>query len=198
MTQTSSRLIAAVLIVVVAVGGLGYLTFAPKAPTNTVTINTEQTTILASETTESTSAGAIQSISYYLSLLESTKTEPYVTLAIELEKLPDLSNSTAVAQITLLALNAQSSSKPSGPEVKEAFELILEGGTLVQSDFRYPVPEYNTQLEVLYWLANSTQFGSDDTLALSVAISNGLWAAIGDDQVREAVKENAPSLLSFF
>jgi hypothetical protein len=38
----------------------------------------------------------------------------------------------------------------------------------------------------------------DDALALAIAMVNGLWVTMGDDQVREAVKEDSSSLLEFF
>jgi len=68
-------------------------------------------------------------------------------LAKELRKLPDLKNATAVAKITYLALNA------TNPEVKEAFELMIKGGTPSPTDFSYGVPRFNTELWGLYQLA---------------------------------------------
>jgi len=85
----------------------------------------------ASETTAlwiNISAG--KPVSYYLELLESNGTQPYVQLARELRKLPDLKDAAAVAKIAHLALNA------TNPEVKEAFELMIKGGTPRPSDLR--------------------------------------------------------------
>jgi len=124
-------------------------------------------------------------------LLESNGTSPYVQLASELRKLPDYSNATAVAQITFLALNA------TNPEVKEAFELMMKGGTPDPRDFAYSVPSYNTELRVLYWLACQNEFKQDDTLALAIAMVNGLWITIGDDQVARAVYNDTTQLLRF-
>jgi hypothetical protein len=187
--------------------------FAPKISSPLVTRTTQQTsratssqstastrissTTLTSETGLWINVSATQPVSYYLGLLESTGAEPYVPLARELRELPDSSNATAVAQIVYLALNATISSRPSGPEVKEALELIIRGGTPSRSDFSYAVPSYNTELQVLYWLASSTQFKRDDTLALAIAMSNGFWVTVGDDQVRNAVKNDTSSLLAF-
>jgi hypothetical protein len=125
-------------------------------------------------------------------LLESNGTQPYVQLAGELRKLPDLTNATAVAKITHLALNG------TNPEVKEAFDLMIEGGTPDPRDFKYTVPKYNTELQVLYWLALQNEFKKDDTLALAIAMVNGLWVTMGDNQVREAVKKDTSDLLAFF
>jgi hypothetical protein len=135
---------------------------------------------------------ASKPVNYYLSLLESNRTEPYMSLARELRKLPDLKNATAVAKITCFALNA------TNPEVKEAFELMIKGGTPAPSDYRYTVPNYNTELEVLYWLACENEFKKDDTLALAIAMVNGLWVTMGDEQVRQAVKRDTSDLLVFF
>jgi hypothetical protein len=217
LTSRSQKLIAFALIAVVVAGGLGYWLLAPRMPTETVSYTTQQASL--STTSEKTSlltssvqtqltstlstsvtsetglwinVTATKPVNYYLGLLESNRTEPYVQLAKELRKLPDATNATAIAKITYLALNA------TNPEVKEAFELIMKGGRPSQSDFTYVVPNYNTELQVLYWLAGSSQFKRDDTLALAIAMSNGFWVSVGDDQVRNAVKNDTSSLLSFF
>jgi len=135
--------------------------------------------------------GKLQPVRHYLTLLESNGTQPYVQLGQELQKLPDLSNATAVAEITYLALNA------TNPEVKEAFELMMKGGTPSPSDYKYAVPKYNTELQVLYWLACQNEFKKDDTLALAIAIVNGLWTSIGDDQVKVAVQRDTSLMLAF-
>jgi hypothetical protein len=162
----------------------------------TATSSTQTTT---SETTSTTvvpvqwvTVGEVKSIDYYLSLLESNGTAPYVQLASELRKLPDLSNETAVAQITYLALNA------SNPDVKEVYELMLKGGTANAADFGYPIPQYNTELQILYWLAAQRQLKRDDTLALAIALSNGIWVTIGDNSVRTTVMKNVVDLLDYF
>jgi len=54
-------------------------------------------------------------------------------LAKELRKIPDLKNATAVAKIVYLALNA------TNPEVREAFQLVIKGGTPDPSGFGYRV-----------------------------------------------------------
>jgi hypothetical protein len=201
--------IALVLVAVVVASGLGYWLLFPKMPSETVSYTTEQSSSLSpilrtsqtvASSTASTSASetplwinvtASKPVSYYLGLLESNGTQLYVQLAKELRKLPELTNATAVSQIAFLALNA------TNPEVKEAFELMLRGGTPSPADFRYSVPTYNTELEVLYWLATSTQFKRDDTLALATAMSNGFWVTTGDEQVRQTVKVDASNILAF-
>jgi hypothetical protein len=202
-------LIALVLIAVVVASGLGYWLFVPKATNELVTYTTQQASLSTtseqalatstmstaatsvSETTLWLNVTATKPVSYYISLLKSAGAQPYVELGGELQALPDATNATAVAEIAYLALNA------SNPEVKEAFGLMIKGGTPDQSDFSYSVPTYNTELEVLYWLASSSQFKRDDTLALAVAMSNGFWLTIGEEQVRGVVRNDTTSLLAF-
>ena len=142
--------------------------------------------------------GMAQPVNYYLTLLESNDTQPYLSLGIELRKLPEFTpyvqsaNATAVAEIAYLALNA------TNPEVKEAFQLMMNGGTPSQNDYSYPVPSYNTELEILYWLACQNQFKKDDTLALAVAMSNGIWISMGTNQVQLQVKKDTSDLLAFY
>jgi hypothetical protein len=195
----STKVLAFLICAIVAVSGVGYYTLFSREPSQPLSYTTEQTlatsssAVPATPTTNSWITGsATQPISYYLKLLEQNKTEPYVTLAKELRKLPDLSNATAVAKVVSLALNA------SNPEVKEAFELMIKGGTPDQSDFSYPVPEYNTELEVLYRLALQNEFKQDDTLAMSIAMAHGLWVTIGNEQVRNAVYKDTTELLRYF
>jgi hypothetical protein len=208
VTRTLSKLVAIVLVAIVVAAGLGYWVLTPKMPSGLATGTTYQTSMLASSeqnSLTSSSSTAITSTptlwsnvtatkpaSYYLGLLESNRTEPYVQLAKELRMLPDLTNATAVAKITYLALNA------TNPKVKEAFQLMMNGGTPDPTDFQYPVPQYNTELQVLYWLACQNEFKKDDTLALAIAMVNGLWVTMGNEQVSQAVYNDTSQLLRFF
>jgi hypothetical protein len=215
LTGKGTKLITVALVGVILVSVFGYWLLAPKTQNQVLTfttlgtqetslsISSEETstmptssvgmisTTLSSATTLWINITATRSVSYYLGLLELNRTEPYAQLARELHKLPDLRNATAVAKITYLALNA------TNPEVKEAFQLMMKGGTPTTSDFKYTVPNYNTELEVLYWLATSTQFKRDDTLALATAMSNGFWVTVGDEQVTQTVKVDASNILTF-
>jgi len=129
------------------------------------------------------------SVNYYLSLLEANGTQPYVQLAKELRKLPELTNATAVAKITYLALNA------TNLEVREAFELMIKGGTPDSTDFLFSVPTWNVQLWGLYELAKSEEFTRDDTLALVIPIADGLFRTIGDNATLEQLNTDARKLL---
>jgi hypothetical protein len=208
------KLLAGLVLIVVAVAGVVSYFISNRAtepftvtPTSTVTpgpypvtltpalstVSEVQTPVDTSwRPTEWITIGPVKSINHYLSLLESNHTEPYVQLARELRKLPGLTNATAVAKITFLALNS------TNPEVKEALELVMKGGTPDPRDFGYSVPRYNTEFQVLYWLACQNEFKRDDTLALAIAMDNGLWVTMGDEQVRERVKKDPNEMLNFF
>lgn len=134
--------------------------------------------------------------SYYISELKNINKE----LASQLEDLPELKNRKfysaekleALEDIVCLYLHA------SNPEVKEAFDLMMKGGIPNQKDFRYPVPKYNAELEVLFWIAEQNEFKKDDTLALAMAMAHGLYITIGDENVRKAVYKDSDDLLRFF
>lgn len=213
MKSEGSKLVAILLVAIVIAAGLGYWLLVPRMPTEIVSYTTQQTSLPPSSETIATSTSsttltpettlwlnviATHPVNYYLSLLELNGSQPYVQLSRELRKLPEIgvyvqfANATAVEEITYLALNA------TNPEVKEAFMLMLKGGTPDPGDFQYPVPNYNTELQVLYWLAVQNEFKKDDTLALSIAMVHGLWVTMGDDQVRESVRNDASQLLQYF
>lgn len=196
---------AIVLIAVVLVAGFGYWIFSPRVPTQ-IPVTTEQTSVLtpqrtyvsstmsqagSSGTTVWLNVSAIQQVNYYLELLELNGTDPYVQLARELRRLPNATNAAAVAKIAYLALDATNS------EVKEAFQLMMKGGTPYGGDFSYPVPNYNTELQVLYWLAESAEFKRDDTLVLAIAMTHGIWITEGDNEVRQSVRNDVSDFLVF-
>ena len=76
-------------------------------------------------------------------------------------------------------------------------ELMLKGGTPDPGDFAYSVPRYNTELQVLYWLACQNEFKKDDALSLAIALVNGAWLAMGDEQVRSAVQRDTRDWLTY-
>ena len=211
MTSRGSKLVAILLVVTVVGAGAGYWLFSSKPTSEVLNYTSEETSLevsrrtstqtpttstssLATSATETTlwlNVTAAKPVNYYISLLKSTQTQPYVQLAWELQGLSGATNATAVAKITYLALNA------TNPEVKESFQLMMQGGTPSPSDFSYSVPNYNTELQVLYWLACQNEFKKDDTLALAIAMDNGLWVTMGDSQVREAVRKDTSDILVF-
>lgn len=190
---------SALALLIVAVGGVGsYLTLNRQTGSQTITVTpllttaeTTETAVRPSRPVEWITIRDAKPINYYLLLLESNGTQPYVQLAKELRKSPDLTNSTAVAKITYLALNA------TNPEIKEAFELMMNGETPDPRDFTYSVPTWNTELQVLYWLATQNGFKKDDTLALAIAMANGIWITVGEKGVAEAARKDMIDLLTY-
>jgi hypothetical protein len=98
----------------------------------------------------------------------------------------------ALSDIYLLWKNAKN------PEVEEAFKLIVIDGIYQKIGVRYQVPKYNTELEILFWLAEQNEFKQDDTLALAIAMVNGLYVSLGNDEVKNAVNKDVNDLLVFF
>jgi len=198
-SQARWRLLAIMIVSFVILGIIGWRSLPPPTPSPiTIQVTPAVTTVTGSQTvvtpvrpTEWIKIGQVKPIGYYLSLLESNGTQPCIQLAKELTKLPDLTNATAVAKITWLALNA------TNPEVKEAFQLMIRGGTPAPSDFKYTVPEHNTELQILYWLACRNELRWDDTLALALAVANGIWITVGEDGVAEAVRKDASDVLMY-
>jgi hypothetical protein len=206
------KVLSAVVLIAVTIAGAGlYMFWNTPVPSRTVTLtptamstfSATQATAMTTSTATSTASvsrppaqwitvGEVKTIDYYLSILESKGTQAYAQLAKELGRLPDLKNATAVAKITYSALNA------TNPEVKEAFELMMKDGTPDPRDFAYSVPRYNTELQVLYRLALENEFKKDDTLALAIAMVNGLWITMGTDEVKQVVYKDTGDLLNFF
>jgi hypothetical protein len=75
---------------------------------------------------------------------------------------------------------------------------MMKGGTPDPRDFKSPVPDHNTELQVLYWLACQSEFKKDDTLALEISLVNGIWVATGLDEAGSAVRNDTAQVLSYF
>lgn len=77
------------------------------------------------------------------------------------------------------------------------FDLMVVGGVPEQGEFDYPVPRFNTELEVLFWLAEQNEFTSNDTLALAIAIDHGFLTTMATDEVRQHIYGDVGDLLTF-
>jgi len=147
---------------------------------------------------------------YYLEEIEKI----YPDVSKELKKLPELSTSKvdkqsleALEDIYGLLLTAKpyknyndrfKSNIPKENETWEAFELMISGGTPDSKDYSYEVPKYNTKIQALLWIAEQNEFKKNDTLAQSIAMDNGLYITMGDEQVRAAIYKDTNDLLKFF
>ena len=91
----------------------------------------------------------------------------------------------ALKQISVLT-------KSKDTEVQRGLQLIDKYG-VPGYVFEHPegwIPDYNTQLEVLLWLAeNRTIVDGYDRIALCVALDYGSVVTIGDDQVDQSVRQ---------
>ncbi len=102
-----------------------------------------------------------------LYLYEVLKEYDYAQLEIHLRRyVPELrkideEDIEPLDDIVTLALTARN------PEVREAFDLMTKGG-------RRGWGSFNTQLQILFWLAEQNEFDKDDTLAQAIAVVNGL------------------------
>ena len=119
----------------------------------------------------------------------------YPDLANELRKLPEFhqdtqENKIAVQRIATLALQSND------PEVEDGFKIILRGG----NSWGIPLnaPDWNTGLQALFWLGAQNEFGKNDTLAQAIAIVNGLWVSIANQDVAVAVRQDISELLQYF
>ena len=125
-----------------------------------------------------------------LYLYEILKEHDYSKLEVQLRRyVPELrkideEDIEPLDDIVTLALTA------TNPEVREAFDLMIEGG-------RRGWGSFNTELQILFWLAEQDEFKIDDTLAQAIAMVNGLWVTMGTGEVREAVRKDMSELLSF-
>ena len=142
----------------------------------------------------------------------SSELEKIPNLRKQVEELPECQDNSiktieALEDIAALVQNAEPYEKfeyrfdpekiTPAREVYEAFELILKGGTPDQKDFGYSVPNYNTELQCLWWLAEQNEFKNYDTLALAIAITHGIWVTMGNEEVRNAVKKDINDFLCF-
>ena len=98
-------------------------------------------------------------VDHYLDELD----KKYSDLVKEIKKIPEYKNSESIEDITYLFLNGNA-------EVKEAFDLMLKGGTPDPNDFDYPVPQYNTELQVLKWLAEQNEFRKENEIIEPITI----------------------------
>ncbi len=202
MASQHLRLLSALVILAVAVGGVGsYLTFYRQAGSQTVTINPTATMISKTQVTTVEAKPA----NYYLSLLESNSSEAYVQLARELRILPELSNATelsmadsrisrAVENLVTVVLKASRS------ELNDLSKILNEG-----------IPnkrKYCTPLQAWLWVAydredyNPLRNYSLDSLlgnawllsSVSKNFTSDKWSIYED--ARDRV--NSPALVNWF
>lgn len=128
-------------------------------------------------------------------LLDRLDEDGFGYVADQLRQLPEIRDGVspedveALGDIVALAINS------SDQEVAEAFDIMSQDG--IGNQLVSYGPYWNTQLQILFWLAQQGELKINDKLALGIAISNGLWVAMGDDQVDQAVYRDVYGLLDF-
>jgi hypothetical protein len=119
----------------------------------------------------------------------------YGHLIAQIQQLPVLLGSAtpdcldALRNVTALLAGA------SDPRLLDALDLMAIGGR--GSDLVSYGPGWNTQLEILCWLGIDNRFKVNDVLPVAIAMGNGLWAAMGDEEVRTLVRSKVDRLLKF-
>ena len=87
------------------------------------------------------------------------------------------------------------------PEVQQGLRLIEKHGAPPEEKghwINFETPKYNTQLEVLFWLAEGNRIEKDyERVALALALDYGSVVAIGDDQVDQRVKNYVSAVYDY-
>jgi len=83
------------------------------------------------------------------------------------------------------------------PEIEKAFEIMQKYGR--PSNFTsYDFPMYNTQLEVLFWLAEEREICDYDRIALAIALDYGTVLAISEEGVRKELKDYVVEMYDYY
>jgi len=129
-------------------------------------------------------------------IFSALKQNNYSDLTNHLKGLPEITDgispedAEALEDITSLAVNY------TDPEIREAYDSMVKGG--IGNQLVGYAPQWNSQLRLLYQLALQNEFKPNDKLPLAIAISNGIWEAMGDDQVDQVLSGDVNTLLEFF
>jgi len=187
-------------------GSLNNQTFAEYAIRNKLCIGDGKLTSLEKNFLYNPYAYTPKLVEEYISEIRAT----YPQLADEWTKLPGFNNLSiqnveVTEDLACLLLTA------SITEVKEALEKILTlgsndalsepfkiGWTMLKNERLTKGYDWNTQLLCVRWLAEQNEFHKNDTLALAIAISNGIWILAGNEEVRRNVYQDINEELNFF
>lgn len=114
----------------------------------------------------------------------------YIT---DLYNLPEIKDGISSQEADAIE-KVKSLSSRNDPEVEQGLRLIGEYGIPPKTGSKYapvyPIPAYNTQLQVLFWLALNKDIDKDyDRVAIALALDYGVVVTYGDDQVDQSVKQ---------
>lgn len=173
--------------------GLDYLS-SPQPRIPNATFSSISSSLVSSHTSTIESTSSVLPPSTLSDLDDPNSGSP--ELADELRKLPEFHENTQESKIALQRI-ATLALQSDAPQVRDAFQLMLRDGTPRQNDFHYSVPNWNTQLWGLFQLAMDNEFTKNDTIALSIAIVDGLFRSMGDDQTRIQLRTDDNAMLKF-
>ena len=87
------------------------------------------------------------------------------------------------------------------PEVQQGLQLIEKYGIPPEEKghwINFETPKYNTQLEVLFWLAKENRIDKDYArVALALALDYGSVVTVGDDQVDQRVEDYVSTMYDY-
>jgi hypothetical protein len=128
--------------------------------------------------------------------LELPSNSNFTALVEDLNNLPelkdrvDLKEQSARREVLLLL-------ESEDPEIAKAF-LIMQMYGKPSNFTTYAFPTYNTQLEVLFWLAEARELSEYDRTALAIALDYGAVLGISDEAVRDELRDYVVALYDYF
>nr|WP_321430973.1 hypothetical protein [uncultured Methanolobus sp.] len=127
---------------------------------------------------------------------DQTNVSGFLSLKNDLENLPEvidgISPEENIAKERIFILY-----ESEDPEVKQAFGIMEEYGVPVHT-FNYRMPDYNTQLEILFWLAEKRDITTHKRLASAIALDYGAVLSICEDDVKEDLKIYVLAMYDYF
>ena len=112
-------------------------------------------------------------------------------LADDFNNLPEIQDGVSEEEIKA-AEQIANLMRSTDPEVQQGLQLIEKYGVPPEEKghwIDFETPKYNTQLEVLFWLAETNRIDEDyERVALALALDYGSVVAIADDHVDRRVK----------
>jgi hypothetical protein len=128
--------------------------------------------------------------------LEPSSNSNFTLLIEDLNNLPELKDrvdfkeQSARREVLLLM-------ESDDPEIAKGFMVMQLYGK--PSNFTsYEFPPYNTQLEVLFWLAEARELSEYGRIALAIALDYGAVLGISNEAVRDDLKDYVVALYDYF
>lgn len=121
-------------------------------------------------------------------------------LADDLNNLPEIQDGVEPGEVDAIKQIADLM-RSDDPEVQQGLRLIEKYGVPPEEKghwINFETPKYNTQLEVLFWLAEANRIEENyERVALALALDYGSVVTIGDDQVDQRVKNYVSAVYDY-